>query len=74
MKIRLIEEREEYPFCPDCNVALSFERIVYSDAQKEQISEYFGKRKRKLFTFRLRIDPEAILMRCPKCAKLYHVE
>jgi len=88
MKIRLVEESEEYPICPECGIPLWFERTEYTDSQKETMKKQskcdheWNKEPGILGAYctKCGYDPSthffasAKLMRCPKCTKLYHVE
>lgn len=63
MKIILIKDSDELPFCPECGIALKFEGRVYSDEQLKNHRSSGGT-----------MIPKAKAMRCPKCCKLYRVE
>lgn len=77
-----------FPRCPSCGVPLYLESKELTNSQKETQRRYdecdhvmmsSGRRlhpvcKKCGFSYSARFVPMARLMRCPRCACLYHVE
>jgi len=86
MLIEKVEDGKEFPRCPDCGVALYQESKELSNTQKIEKEKWdncdheypsgnvFSKCVKCGFKHNISHIPMARLMRCPKCAALYHVE
>ena len=87
MLIEKVEDGKKFPRCPDCGVPLFLERDELSNSQKEKRKIWdecdhefdypftqFAVCKKCGYRISARFIPAARLMRCPKCAALYHVE
>lgn len=70
MIIDKVDDGKKFPRCPDCDVVLYQESDDFSYVQKAGKDELGG------YGYLLGVIqvPSARLMRCPKCAALYHVE
>jgi len=84
MIIEKVDDGQKFPRCPDCGVPLyeeSEELTRKQEAQKKIWDEcdheenyWYGKCVKCGYRLGVVHAPAARLMRCPKCAALYHVE
>ena len=82
MIIEKVDDGKKFPRCPDCGVPLyqeSEELTRKQEAQKEKWSNCDHEFDRRVcvkcgYSVGIYHSPMARLMRCPKCAALYHVE
>ena len=87
MIIEKVDDGKAFPRCPHCGVPLYRESEELGNKQKAQkkmwdecdhdfqLSDYLHPVCVKCgFSLNVRHIPVARLMRCPKCAALYHVE
>jgi len=86
--IERVDDGKRFPRCPDCGVVLYQESMDLTNSQKKLQAIYdacdhvmvSGVRgvgvvcKKCGFGYHKRFIPVARLMRCPRCAALYHVE
>lgn len=84
--IEKVDDGKEFPKCPDCGVVLYQEGTELSNAQKDTErrwdecdhefpeDELWPTCVKCGFSLQFRHIPMARLMRCPKCAALYHVD
>ena len=87
MIIEKVDDGKKFPRCLDCDVPLYQESKDLTNSQKKQQKIWdecdhvmdatyrlHPVCKKCGFSYQKRFIPMARLMRCPKCAALYHVE
>jgi uncharacterized C2H2 Zn-finger protein len=89
MLIEKVDDGKEFPKCPDCGIVLCLESSDLSNAQKTEEEQWnncehdfppsdahgrFRECRKCGFSPHTSHILCARLMRCPKCAALYHVE